>query len=698
MRYRLGEALEQEGRLLEAKDHFRELRDQGRDEAVAQRATYRLGLVALRENDTAAARREGEALAAGGDPARAAGGRAAAGGRERRPRGTTRTARWRSCEPRCATTRTRPARRRRAWRLAGPCSGTATPRPPSASGARSSTAGGSRDPSACAARRGRRRAPAGTGGRGAGGAARRHHAAPGAPQRRCRDPQPRHPRPSRRGPRPTRSRPSSPSRRGIADLADAGPRPPGARGRPATSWAATTRPSGSSASPPARPRRSRRAGSAPAWRRWPRVATPEAEDALQRARFATADVATVGLRTVSSWSRCSAGTATPSASAGPTSSTGSRSHPAVAGGALRTRRGRAGRGTTSARGRRGRSGWSGSTPPSDYGTDALVRLAAAAGTRPDIARQAYRDLLSALHVRADVPDVRLVRARRDGARRRATAAEAQSAAEGFLREVPAGDPRAVRANLILVRALEAQGQGDRALTAIDGFLRQFPKRRGVLRGSSSGAASCSRARGAGTPPSRRSRWPVRADDPAVAAEAEFWLGEALRARGDHEARDQRLPRRHVRVPGVILGGAGASGGGAGLRGSPDGSRGGHRAAEARRAARRRPGARPVGAGLAGAPRVRRPTRPGGSAKPARRRPRSPDRPAVRPASSNASCSARTASSAYLSSITQETAISEVEIMWMLTPSRERARNIRAATPEWLRIPTPTMETLAMRSS
>ena len=62
VRYRLGEQLEHEGRLLEAKDHYRELRDKGREESVAQRATYRLGLVALRENDTASARREGEAL------------------------------------------------------------------------------------------------------------------------------------------------------------------------------------------------------------------------------------------------------------------------------------------------------------------------------------------------------------------------------------------------------------------------------------------------------------------------------------------------------------------------------------------------------------------------------------------------------------------------------------------------------------
>ena len=110
---------------------------------------------------------------------------------------------------------------------------------------------------------------------------------------------------------------------------------------------------------------------------------------------------------------------------------------------------------------------------SDYGTDALLKLAAAAGTRPDVARQAYRDLLTRTtpaDVRADawfgLAETSL--AARDGA-------EAQRAAEGFLRDVPASDPRAARAHLILVRALQAQGQPDRALTAMDSFLRQFPR-------------------------------------------------------------------------------------------------------------------------------------------------------------------------------------------------------------------------------
>src|SRR5262249_27165559 len=60
VRYRLGEQLEREGRLLEAKDHYRELRDRGREETVAQRATYRPGAVAPRRNHTPGARPAGE--------------------------------------------------------------------------------------------------------------------------------------------------------------------------------------------------------------------------------------------------------------------------------------------------------------------------------------------------------------------------------------------------------------------------------------------------------------------------------------------------------------------------------------------------------------------------------------------------------------------------------------------------------------
>src|SRR5690348_11869491 len=59
-------------------------------------------------------------------------------------------------------------------------------------------------------------------------------------------------------------------------------------------------------------------------------------------------------------------------------------------------------------------------------------------------------------------------------------------------------------------------------------------------------------------------------------------------------------------------------------------------------------------------------------------------------SPNAVCSARTASSAYFSSMRQLTLISLVEMTRMLTPSSASTWNIFAATPAWLRMPTPTM--------
>src|SRR5262249_23367354 len=143
----------------------------------------------------------------------------------------------------------------------------------------------------------------------------------------------------------------------------------------------------------------------------------------------------------------------------------------------------------------------------------------------------YRDLLA----RSTPPDVRadawfglaeIALAAGDGG-------EAQRAAEGFLRDAPAGEPRAVRAQLILLRAPPAPSQPGRALTAMDGFLRQFP--------GDAGTAGIELSRGQLL--ADRQRWDAaqqafeaarRAADPAVAAEAEFRLGEMLRARGDYE--------------------------------------------------------------------------------------------------------------------------------------------------------------------
>src|SRR6476659_1602773 len=58
------------------------------------------------------------------------------------------------------------------------------------------------------------------------------------------------------------------------------------------------------------------------------------------------------------------------------------------------------------------------------------------------------------------------------------------------------------------------------------------------------------------------------------------------------------------------------------------------------------------------------------------------------------CRVRTASSVYSASISSENLISEVVMARMLTPRAASALNARAATPAWLRMPTPITDTLA----
>ena len=67
-------------------------------------------------------------------------------------------------------------------------------------------------------------------------------------------------------------------------------------------------------------------------------------------------------------------------------------------------------------------------------------------------------------------------------------------------------------------------------------------------------------------------------------------------------------------------------------------------------------------------------------------------------SSNASCSALTASGTRSAEITQEILIGEVEIISMLIPSPPSTSKTLAATPGWERMPAPTIETLPIRSS
>ena len=526
VRYRLGEQLEQEGRLLEAKDHYRELRDRGRDEAVAQRATYRLGLVALRENDTVAARREGEALLRAGILPELREGTlllvaesAMRGDDPNRAVAVLRTV-LRDYPDSPGTSRSRLAlgwallrdgdaeSAIREWRDAG-TRGDLETRALALLAVADVALRQGRESEALEALRGVTAPPPGLRNADAvllnrGILALRTGAHADAVQ--TLEPL---------APRITDIPTQALARRALGIAQYELGRYDQAERQFRLAASAT----------PQEPSNWLGAGLAALAQN--RLA--EAEDALARARFAAVDVATAA------WY----GLVLASVQRGDRDAFRERgtsfvgrfprhpAAPAILYGLIVAALDRNDVGEAQA--------WTQQLlreyAANDYGTDALVRLTAVVGTRPDVARQAYRDLVTRPAPAAVRADAWLGLA--ETALAAGDGAEAQLAAEGFLREVPAGDPRAARATLLLVRAFQAQGQPDRALVAMDRFLRQFPH------DAATPALELSRGQLlAGT-----KRWDAaqqafeaarRADDPAVAAEAEFRLGEVLRARGDYE--------------------------------------------------------------------------------------------------------------------------------------------------------------------
>ena len=527
VRYRLGEALEQDGRLLEAKDHFRELRDRGRDEAVAQRATYRLGLIALRENDTAAARREGEALLRAGILPELREGAlllvaesALRGDDPNRAVAVLRTA-LRDYPDSPAAARTRLAL---GWALLrdGDAASALREWRDVAAKADLETRALALLAVADIALRERQEAEALDALRGVS-----------APPPGLRNADAvlvnRGILALRTGAYADAIQVLEPIAPRIADLAVQGlaRRALGIAHYELGQYDQAERQFRFAASAtPQEPSSWLGVGLAALAQN--RLA--EAEDALGRARFAAVDVATAATygRVLVSVQRQDRDAFRERATDFVDRFPRHAAAPAVLYGLVAAALDRKDLGEAQA--------WTQRLlrehAASDYGTDALLRLAAAADTRPDVARQAYRDLLARPGSGTGRADAWFGLA--ETALAAGDGAEAQRAAEGFLREVPADDPRAVRAHLLLVRALEAQGQGDRALTAIDAFLRQFPRdaagpglelRRGQLL---AGAKRWDAAQQA-------FEVARRADDSRLAAEAEFWLGEALRARGDYEA-------------------------------------------------------------------------------------------------------------------------------------------------------------------
>jgi tetratricopeptide (TPR) repeat protein len=171
-------------------------------------------------------------------------------------------------------------------------------------------------------------------------------------------------------------------------------------------------------------------------------------------------------------------------------------------------------------------------PASALITDAWLLVAeAAARDRPALARQAYGELLA----RVRDPEARSAAwlGLAEAASGLRDLPEAQRALEGFLAEAPPQHPRAAEALLKLVQAYDVQGQRDRTLAMTDTFLARYPQhaavpdiqlRRGYLllitQQWDAARQALEAAREAG--------------EPVVAAAAHVYLGQLHLSRGEHE--------------------------------------------------------------------------------------------------------------------------------------------------------------------
>jgi len=172
-------------------------------------------------------------------------------------------------------------------------------------------------------------------------------------------------------------------------------------------------------------------------------------------------------------------------------------------------------------------------PNSELIPDALGLVAeASVREKPVLARQAYEELLA----RVRDPEVRSEAwlGMAEAAMALRNVPETRRALEAFLAEAPRDDARGARALALLVDVYEGQGQRDQALAATEAFLARFPShaaatgiqlRRGylLLIGQQWDAAqeALQAARSS--------------DEPVIAASAHFYLGELHRSRSDFEA-------------------------------------------------------------------------------------------------------------------------------------------------------------------
>jgi tetratricopeptide (TPR) repeat protein len=169
--------------------------------------------------------------------------------------------------------------------------------------------------------------------------------------------------------------------------------------------------------------------------------------------------------------------------------------------------------------------------PNDHVREPLRYFGAAAGAQPALRRRVYegilaRDVSEPLRLDAwfGLAEALLGLGEADGAQR---------AVEAFLRESKGADPRSPAAFALLVPIYEMQGRHGLALRTAESFLTRFPNAPAtpyvaMIRGRLLVADGQWEA-------AQRSLVSARAsEDPMVRAEAIYWSGEALRARGEIE--------------------------------------------------------------------------------------------------------------------------------------------------------------------
>jgi tetratricopeptide (TPR) repeat protein len=195
-------------------------------------------------------------------------------------------------------------------------------------------------------------------------------------------------------------------------------------------------------------------------------------------------------------------------------------------------------------------------PRSPYVRTALASLDASAQAQPAVRRRVYLAILAqpvADEVRTD-----MWFGLGEAALAAGDAAGAQRATEAFLREVRGQDPRVPAALARLARVHEVQGRQGLALRMADSFLARYP--------DDPLAPSVELIRGRLLVTQRQWQPALRAletardrGEPPVAAEAYYWLGEALGAQGDVDAAIAAYLGATTRYPETTWAGRGLEG-------------------------------------------------------------------------------------------------------------------------------------------